>query len=126
MAKLKALLHAPFPLHIELLKLIEQEIDCAKFRSIYLEFVVKVNALTEPQLIAALYRASQAVCRVPFNRTFNLLLDPQVKDLSENIHVRSVVGHFLEHTRVYYFEQGGEKRLFCASADWMGVTYFLG
>lgn len=123
MAKLKALLHAPFTLHIELLKLIEQEIDCAKAGQ-SARIIIKVNALTEPQLIAALYRASQAGVQVDLIVRSICCLIPQVKDLSENIHVRSVVGRFLEHTRVYYFEQGGEKRLYCASADWMGRNLF--
>ena len=123
MAKLKALLHAPFILHTELLKLIEQEIIAAQAGK-YARIIVKVNALTEPQLIAALYRASQAGVRVDLIIRSICCLIPQVKGMSENIHVRSIVGRFLEHTRVYYFEHAGEKRLYCASADWMGRNLF--
>ncbi|WP_180041562.1 MULTISPECIES: polyphosphate kinase 1 [unclassified Acinetobacter] len=123
MAKLKALLHAPFTLHTELLKLIEQEIVAAQAGK-YARIIVKVNALTEPQLIAALYRASQAGVRVDLIIRSICCLIPQVKGMSENIHVRSIVGRFLEHTRVYYFEHAGEKRLYCASADWMGRNLF--
>ncbi|WP_180116795.1 polyphosphate kinase 1 [Acinetobacter sp. YH12096] len=123
MAKLKALLHAPFTLHTELLKLIEQEIIAAQAGK-YARIIVKVNALTEPQLIAALYRASQAGVSVDLIIRSICCLIPQVKGMSENIHVRSIVGRFLEHTRVYYFEHAGEKRLYCASADWMGRNLF--
>ncbi|WP_180127468.1 MULTISPECIES: polyphosphate kinase 1 [unclassified Acinetobacter] len=123
MAKLKALLHAPFTLHTELLKLIEQEIVAAQAGK-YARIIVKVNALTEPQLIAALYRASQAGVSVDLIIRSICCLIPQVKGMSENIHVRSIVGRFLEHTRVYYFEHAGEKRLYCASADWMGRNLF--
>ena len=123
MAKLKALLHAPFTLHTELLKLIEQEIIAAQAGK-YARIIVKVNALTEPQLITALYRASQAGVRVDLIIRSICCLIPQVKGMSENIHVRSIVGRFLEHTRVYYFEHAGDKRLYCASADWMGRNLF--
>jgi polyphosphate kinase len=123
MAKLKTLLHAPFTLHAELLKLIEQEIECARAGK-SARIIVKVNALTEPQLIAALYRASQAGVKIDLIIRSICCLVPQLAGLSENIRVRSIVGRFLEHTRVYYFEQGGEKKLYCASADWMGRNLF--
>jgi polyphosphate kinase len=123
MAKLKALLHAPFTLHSELLKLIDQEIEFAQAGKAA-RIVIKVNALTEPQLIAALYRASAAGVQVDLIIRSICCLIPQVPGMSENIHVRSIVGRFLEHTRVYYFEHGGEKKLYCASADWMGRNLF--
>ena len=123
MAKLKALLHAPFTLHSELLKLIEQEIQFAQAGQ-KAHIIIKVNALTEPQLIAALYRASQAGVQVDLIIRSICCLIPQVQGMSENIRVRSIVGRFLEHTRVYCFEHGGEKKLYCASADWMGRNLF--
>ncbi|MCO8102626.1 polyphosphate kinase 1 [Acinetobacter indicus] len=123
MAKLKNLLHAPFTLHTELLKLIEQEIEFAQAGKAA-QIMIKVNALTEPQLIAALYRASQAGVQVDLIIRSICCLIPQVPGMSDNIRVRSIVGRFLEHTRVYYFEHGGEKKLFCASADWMGRNLF--
>ena len=123
MAKLKALLHAPFTLHSELLKLIEQEIEFAQAGQAA-RIIIKVNALTEPQLIAALYRASQAGVQVDLIIRSICCLIPQVQGMSENIRVRSIVGRFLEHTRVYFFEHGGEKKLYCASADWMGRNLF--
>jgi polyphosphate kinase len=123
MAKLKTLLHAPFTLHAELLKLIEQEIEYAQAGKTA-RIIIKVNALTEPQLITALYRASQAGVKIDLIIRSICCLVPQLAGLSENIRVRSIVGRFLEHTRVYYFEQGGEKKLYCASADWMGRNLF--
>lgn len=123
MAKLKALLHAPFTLHSELLKLIEQEIAFAQAGK-SAQIIIKVNALTEPQLIAALYQASEAGVKIDLIVRSICCLIPQVASMSENIRVRSIVGRFLEHTRVYYFEHGGEKKLYCASADWMGRNLF--
>ncbi|WP_019838063.1 polyphosphate kinase 1 [Acinetobacter towneri] len=122
-AKLKNLLHAPFTLHSELLKLIEQEIGFAQAGKAG-RIIIKVNALTEPQLITALYRASQAGVQVDLIIRSICCLIPKVKGMSERIHVRSIVGRFLEHTRVYYFEHGGAKKLYCASADWMGRNLF--
>ncbi len=123
MAKLKHLLHAPFTLHSELLKLIEDEIAFAH-EGKAARIIIKVNALTEPQLIAALYRASQAGVKIDLIIRSICCLVPGLAELSEHIHVRSIVGRFLEHTRVYYFEHGGEQKLFCASADWMGRNLF--
>src|SRR5690606_3119974 len=123
MAKLKALLHAPFTLHSELLKLIDQEKAFA-LAGKAAHIIIKVNALTEPQLIAALYQASQAGVKIDLIVRSICCLIPQVTNMSENIQVRSIVGRFLEHTRVYYFEHGGAKKLYCASADWMGRNLF--
>lgn len=123
MAKLKALLHAPFTLHSELLKLIEQEKTFA-LAGKAAQIIIKVNALTEPQLITALYQASQAGVKIDLIVRSICCLIPQVTGMSENIRVRSIVGRFLEHTRVYYFEHGGAKKLYCASADWMGRNLF--
>ena len=123
MVKLKKLFHAPFTLHAQLLQLIEQEIIHAKVGK-KARIIIKVNALTEPQLIAALYRASQAGVKVDLIIRSICCLKPQVAGLSENITVRSIVGRFLEHTRVYYFYNNGEDQLYCASADWMGRNLF--
>ena len=112
MAKLKALLHAPFTLHSELLKLIEQEKAFA-LAGKAAHIIIKVNALTEPQLIAALYQASQAGVKIDLIVRSICCLIPQVTGMSENIQVRSIVGRFLEHTRVYYFEHGGARTVLC-------------
>lgn len=123
MVKLKKLFHAPFTLHAQLLHLIEQEIKHAQAGK-KARIIIKVNALTEPQLIAALYKASQAGVKIDLIIRSVCCLKPQVPELSENITVRSIVGRFLEHTRVYYFYNGGEENLYCASADWMGRNLF--
>ncbi|WP_445116037.1 polyphosphate kinase 1 [Acinetobacter sp. WZC-1] len=123
MAKLKKLFHAPFTLHTQLLQMIEQEITHAKAGK-KAKIIIKVNALTEPKLIAALYKASQAGVKIELIIRSICCLRPQVAGLSENIQVRSIVGRFLEHTRVYYFHNNGEENLYCASADWMGRNLF--
>ena len=122
-AKLQKLLHAPFTLHPQLLALIDQEIESAKSGKGG-HIIVKVNALTERQLIDALYRASQAGVKVDLIIRSTCCLRPGVKGLSDNIKVRSIVGRFLEHTRVYYFGGEGEPKVFCASADWMDRNLF--
>jgi len=122
-AKLQKLLHAPFTLHPQLITYIEQEIEFAKAGKGG-HVIVKVNALTERQLIDALYHASQAGVKVELIIRSMCCLRPGVKGLSENITVRSIVGRFLEHTRVYYFGNGGEPKVFCASADWMDRNLF--
>ncbi|MCT6832532.1 MAG: RNA degradosome polyphosphate kinase, partial [Acinetobacter baumannii] len=84
----------------------------------------KVNALTEPQLISALYKASQAGVKIDLIIRSICCLRPQVAGLSENIRVRSIVGRYLEHTRVYYFYNDGDTKVYCASADWMERNLF--
>ena len=123
MAKSKKMFHAPFTLHAQLLQLIENEIVFAKSGQ-SARIIIKVNALTEPKLIAALYRASQAGVKIDLIIRSICCLRPQIPDLSENIKVRSIVGRFLEHTRVYYFQNGGDEKLYCSSADWMGRNLF--
>ena len=121
--KLKKLLHAPFTLHQQLMNYIDQEIAQAKAGQAA-RIIIKVNALTEKQLIDKLYEASQAGVHIDLIIRSICCLRPQIKGLSENIRVRSIVGRFLEHTRVYYFENGGEPRIYCASADWMDRNLF--
>lgn len=123
MAKLKKLFHAPFTLHSQLIDLIQQEIEHSKAGK-KAHIMIKVNALTEPQLIHALYKASQAGVQIDLIIRSICCLRPQVKGLSENIRVRSIVGRYLEHTRVYYFHNDGDIKLYCASADWMGRNLF--
>ncbi len=121
--KLKKLFHAPFTLHSQLLYLIQQETEHA-LAGKKSRIIIKVNALTEPKLIAALYKASQAGVKIDLIIRSICCLRPQIAGLSENIHVRSIVGRFLEHTRVYYFHNDGNQDLYCASADWMGRNLF--
>ncbi|WP_287045583.1 MULTISPECIES: polyphosphate kinase 1 [Psychrobacter] len=122
-ANLKKLLHAPFTLHEKLMRFIDDEIAHAKAGK-RAHIIVKVNALTERRLIGKLYDASQAGVKIELILRSMCCLRPQVKGLSENITVRSVIGRFLEHTRVYYFYNNGDERLYCGSADWMDRNLF--
>ncbi|PNP98995.1 polyphosphate kinase 1 [Moraxella sp. RCAD0137] len=118
----KQILHAPFTLHETLLSLIDDEINHAKAGK-KARIIMKFNALTERKIINKLYEASMAGVQIDLIVRSICCLRPQVVGLSENIRVRSVVGRFLEHTRVYYFsndvENGGSERLYCSSADLM-------
>lgn len=118
-----ALLHAPFTLHSGLMQFIDDEIRHAKAGK-KARIIIKVNALTERKLINKLYDASQAGVEIDLIIRSICCLRPQVAGLSENIRVRSVVGRFLEHTRVYYFYNNGDERLYCSSADWMDRNLF--
>ena len=122
-ATLKKLLHAPFTLHDKLMSFIDDEIAHAKAGK-RAHMIIKVNALTERRLIAKLYDASQAGVKIELILRSICCLRPQVKGLSENITVRSVVGRFLEHTRIYYFHNGGDERMYLGSADWMDRNLF--
>ena len=121
--KLEKLFHAPFTLHSQLLELIQQEIKNSKAGK-KAQIIIKVNALTEPQLIHELYQASQAGVQIDLIVRSICCLRPQVAGLSDNIRVRSIVGRYLEHTRVYYFYNNGDSKLYCASADWMARNLF--
>lgn len=123
MAKLKKLLHAPFTLHAQLLNYIDDEIANAKAGK-PAQIIVKVNALTEMQLINKLYEASQAGVQIDLIIRSICCLRPGLPGLSENIRVRSIVGRFLEHTRVYHFSNNGDARIYCSSADWMDRNLF--
>ena len=83
------------------------------------EIMVRVNALTEHSVIQALYRASQAGVLIRLLVRGSCGLRPGIEGLSETITVRSILGRFLEHSRVYFFHAGGDKKVFCSSADWM-------
>lgn len=122
-ANVSKVLHAPFTLHDSLMSYIDDEIKHAKAGK-KAHIIVKVNALTERKLIDKLYDASQAGVKIELILRSMCCLRPQVAGLSENISVRSVVGRFLEHTRVYYFYNDGDERLYCGSADWMDRNLF--
>jgi polyphosphate kinase len=116
--KLKKLLQSPFTLHKQMLNYIEHERVQAQ-QGNEARIIAKMNALVEPEIIRALYRASQAGVKIDLILRGICCLRPGIKGISDNIQVRSVVGRFLEHTRVFYFHHGGEELLFCSSADWM-------
>ncbi|UJP06246.1 MAG: polyphosphate kinase 1 [Nitrosomonas sp.] len=116
--KLKKLLQSPFTLHKGILNHIDKEIgEATAGRKAWI--IAKMNALVDPEIIAALYKASQAGVKIDLIIRGVCCLRPGVKGISENITVRSIVGRFLEHTRVYYFHNGGDELVFCSSADWM-------
>ena len=115
---IKKLYHAPFTLHKGLLTLINKETDNAK-KGKPARIIVKMNSLTEPKIIMALYQASQAGVQVDCIVRGMCRLVPGIEGVSDNIRVRSIIGRFLEHTRVYYFLAGGNHKIYGSSADWM-------
>ncbi|MDR2214088.1 MAG: polyphosphate kinase 1 [Pseudomonadales bacterium] len=121
--KLKKLLEAPFTLHKTMLELIARETDNA-LKGKPARIIAKMNALVEPSIIEALYRASCAGVRVDLIVRGICCLRPGIKGVSDNIQVRSIVGRFLEHTRLYYFHNDGDYLLYGASADWMDRNFF--
>ncbi len=86
--------------------------------------VAKMNALLEPSVIKALYTASQAGVQIDLIIRGLSILRPGVKGLSENIRVRSIVGRFLEHSRIFHFANGGDDEIYLGSADWMPRNLF--
>ncbi|WP_162560098.1 polyphosphate kinase 1 [Methylotetracoccus oryzae] len=121
--RLNKLLQAPFTLHKTLIKKIEREIEHAR-KGKRARIVIKVNSVVEPVLIQTLYRASMAGVEIRLIVRGICCLRPGVPGLSETIEVRSIVGRFLEHSRVYSFENDGEPELFCSSADCMSRNMF--
>jgi len=117
------MLASPFSLFDALIEKIRREADFAKDGK-QARIILKVNSLNEPQLIEALYEASQAGVQVDLILRGICSLRPGVKGLSKNIKVRSIVGRFLEHSRVYYFLNDGKEEYYCSSADLMYRNMF--
>lgn len=116
--ELNQLWHAPFTLHKNLLKAVDRETKNA-LAGKKARMIIKLNSLTDQSLIEALYRASIAGVSVELIVRGVCCLSPGIEGVSENIRVRSIIGRFLEHSRVYYFYNDGEENLYAASADWM-------
>ena len=114
---------APFDLHKRLLKLIERETQHA-VKNLPARIIAKMNSLVDPDIIQALYTASQAGVKIDLIVRGICCLVPGVKGLSENISVRSIVDRFLEHSRIYYFENACQPQIFIGSADCMPRNFF--
>ena len=121
--QLKRLVQSPFGMHEVVLSKLAREADHARAGR-PARVIAKMNALVDPLTIEALYRASWAGVTIDLIIRGVCALRPGVPGVSENITVRSIVGRFLEHSRAFYFENGGEPEMFCASADWMERNFF--
>jgi polyphosphate kinase len=121
--KLNKLVQSPFGMHDAILSKIAREAEHARAGR-PARVLAKMNALVDPQAIEALYRASAAGVPIDLIIRGVCALRPGLPGVSENIHVRSIVGRFLEHSRVFHFENGGDPEMYCASADWMERNFF--
>ena len=121
--RLHCLLQSPFDLHRAMLEKLDRESAHARAGKAA-RVILKMNALVEPEAIAALYRASQAGVQIDLIVRGVCALRPGVSGVSDGIRVRSIVGRFLEHSRVFYFANDGDAEIFCSSADWMDRNFF--
>lgn len=119
----KVLWQSPFSMHQNVCAAIRHEIENAK-QGRKAHIMARMNALLEDQVIALLYEASQAGVKIDLIVRGVCALKPGVKGLSERITVRSVVGRFLEHSRIFYFYDGGNEHVLLSSADWMDRNFF--
>ncbi|MGI9221807.1 MAG: polyphosphate kinase 1 [Woeseiaceae bacterium] len=120
---LSRMLASPFTLYDALLEKIEREAEIARAGGEG-RIIVKVNSINAPGIVDALYAASGAGVSIDLIVRGVCTLRPGIPGLSENIRVRSIVGRFLEHSRVYYFGNGGDSEFYCSSADWMERNLF--
>ncbi len=126
LGKARALNHlwqSPFSLHTEVLRAIRNEALIAQSGK-RAHIIAKMNALLEPETINALYEASQAGVKIDLIVRGVCALRPGVAGLSENIKVRSVIGRFLEHSRIFYFRNDLQHDVYLSSADWMDRNFF--
>ena len=114
---------SPFSLHERVLAAIKREANHARAGK-PAHIIAKMNALIEPRVIETLYRASQAGVKIDLIVRGVCSLRPGIPGLSEHIRVRSIIGRFLEHSRIFYFLNDGEENLYLSSADWMGRNFF--
>jgi polyphosphate kinase len=117
------LLVAPLTLAESFIRLIQRETEHAAGGR-PARIIAKMNSLLEPSVIEALYAGSQAGVKIDLIVRGICSLRPGMKGVSENIRVRSIIGRFLEHSRIFYFENGGKVELYCGSADWMPRNLF--
>jgi polyphosphate kinase len=121
--KLKQLVLAPFQLHAKMLHMIEA-LGAAAARGEETRLVAKMNALTDEGLMHALVRAGQQGVKIDLIVRGACMLPAQVPGVTDNIRVRSIIGRFLEHSRVFYFRSGKTETLYLSSADWMNRNMF--
>lgn len=122
--RLSKLLEAPFTLHSKLITLIKHEAEMAQ-QGRPARIIARMNSLLEPQIIQALYQASQAGVKIDLIVRGICALRPGLPGVSENIRVRSILGRFLEHSRIFYFQRSDDSPLLMASsADWMPRNFF--
>ncbi len=122
-SRLKHLWQAPFTLHSRVIAAIKREAEHAR-NGLPAIIIAKMNALLEPDIIRALYEASQAGVKIELIVRGVCALKPGMPGVSENIRVRSVIGRFLEHTRIFYFRDNGAEHVYLSSADWMDRNFF--
>src|SRR5467141_2168978 len=120
---LKTLMVAPFDMHSRLIQLIERERDHAQAGK-PARIVAKLNALVDYEIIEKLYEASCSDVTIDLIVRGICCLRPKIPGLSDNIRVISIVGRFLEHSRIFYFENAGQREVFLSSADWMPRNFF--
>ena len=120
---LKKLMVAPFDMHSLLIRLIEREREHARSGK-PARIVAKLNALVDKEIIEKLYEASCADVTIDLIVRGICCLRPKMPGLSENIRVISIVGRFLEHSRIFYFENAGQPKVFLSSADWMPRNFY--
>ncbi len=121
--ELNHLWQSPFSLHTEVVRSIKNETQLARAGK-RAHIIAKMNALLEPDTIEALYEASQAGVKIDLIIRGVCALRPGVPGLSDNIKVRSIIGRFLEHTRIFYFRNDLKHDVYLASADWMDRNFF--
>jgi polyphosphate kinase len=121
--KLRQLVLAPFQLHAKMIEMIEA-LAIAASKGQEARLVAKMNALTDEGLMRALIKAGQQGVKIDLIVRGACMLPAQVPGMTDNIRVRSVIGRFLEHSRVFYFRAGEEETLYLSSADWMNRNMF--